>query len=106
MVSEHNLNIYSGENSPQGYDNLDYQQQMNFVNVPLQKQDSNKTMFLNVDSTILKLEDSGVSTESVQQVEAPIELAMQLQRMNETENETAAFNISVMNQLDQQFAID
>ena len=56
-------------------------------------------ILLNVDSTVLKLEDSNLSTESVQEIRAPIELAMQLQRLNETENETAAFNMAKTGQV-------
>ena len=56
-------------------------------------------ILLNVDSTVLKLEDSNLSTESVQEIRAPIELAMQLQCLNETENETAAFNMAKTGQV-------
>ena len=56
-------------------------------------QDNREAILLNVDSTVLKLENSNFSTESVQELRAPIELAMQMRRLNDTENETAAFNM-------------
>lgn len=57
------------------------------------KKRSHEAILLNVDSTVLKLENSNLSTESVQDPAMPNELAMHIQRFNETENETAAFNM-------------
>lgn len=92
MVTENNSNnIYTENNSPYEAESQDYQQQINSVTAagPYEKQDGRQGILLNVDSTLLKLDDSGLDTESIQDMRAPIELAMQIHRMNETENETA-----------------
>ena len=55
-----NLNVPSGDGSPQNAPNPTL-----IVPVPIEKKVSHQAILLNVDSTILKLEESNMSTESV-----------------------------------------
>ena len=51
---------------------------------------------INVDSTVLKLEKSNVTADSIEKLPAmPMELTVAVRRMHETEGETAAFRATV-----------
>ena len=63
---------------------------------------------INVDSTVLKLEKSNVTVDSLERLPSmplPVELTIAVRRMNETESDTAAFRATV-GQTDSKHAIN
>ena len=80
----------SGISIPNEAEIQHYQQQINSVTAPqIEKKDSHEGILLNVDSTLLRLDDSGLDDTESGQEGAP--RAMQIHRMNDTDMATAAF---------------